>query len=194
MHAINTFFPKWRDLTIHESSPAPRGVSTKLKSQCKNYIETQYHSDVPEGENHSVDGWRCENLERQTFENEIFDLVITQDVFEHVFDAAAAIKDIARTLKKGGAHIGTTPLVRGAKPTIRCAEKSPAGEIIYHVPADYHINPVDQQGSLVTYWWGYDIAFLFSRSAPVDTLITFNEIPQMGIEGPLTEVVVSFRR
>lgn len=194
MHVISRLYPHWRTLRIHESSPSPRGVSLKMKLQCVNYTATQYHPSVPEGHHHPTEGWRCENLEHQTFRDESFDLVITQDVFEHVFDAAAAICDIARTLKKGGAHIGTTPLVRGKEPTIRCAELSPEGKIVHHYPAEYHMNPVDKQGSLVTYWWGYDIANLFERSAPVDTLILHSDITHLGIEGPLTEVIASFRR
>ncbi len=37
---------------------------------------------------------------------------LTQDVFEHLFDPAAAFREIARTLQPGGAHVFTTLLVR----------------------------------------------------------------------------------
>ena len=52
-----------------------------------------------------VNAVRCENLEHLTFDNESVDLHITQDVFEHLFDPAAAFREIARTLRLGGAHV-----------------------------------------------------------------------------------------
>ena len=42
-----------------------------------------------------------------TFENESFDLFITQDVFEHVMTPNKAFKEIERVLKPGGAHVFT---------------------------------------------------------------------------------------
>ncbi|MDR0583764.1 MAG: class I SAM-dependent methyltransferase [Treponema sp.] len=49
-------------------------------------------------------GYRNENLEEQTFSDEMFELIITQDVFEHVYNPEKAFSEIARTLKKA-AHI-----------------------------------------------------------------------------------------
>ena len=59
-----------------------------------------------------MNGIRFENLEHLSFDNETLDLHITQDVFEHLFDPAAAFREIARTLRPGGAHVFTTPLVQ----------------------------------------------------------------------------------
>ena len=49
-------------------------------------------------------GNRCENLEELTFDDNTFDLVITQDVLEHVLNPGKAFKEICRVLKPGGAH------------------------------------------------------------------------------------------
>jgi SAM-dependent methyltransferase len=193
MAAIDTFLPNWRELNVHESSPADRGVSKKLAEQCAGYVATQFHPSVPEGQTHPRDGWRCENLERQTFPDESFDLVITQDVLEHIFNPDAAFKEIARTLKPGGAHIATTPMVRGAKPTIVCAELRSDGTIHHIQPPEYHGNPVDEGGSLVTFWWGYDLANRIDRAAPFNTMIYSLADRSRGIDGPLNEVLVSFR-
>lgn len=193
MVAIDKFYPNWRELRIHESSPANRGVSKKLAEQCPGYVATQFHASVPEGSRHPERGWRCENLERQTFSDACFDLVITQDVLEHMFDPDAACREIARTLRPGGAHIATTPMVRRAQPTIVCAERNPDGSINHLQPPDYHGNPVDEQGSLVTFWWGYDLASRIDRVAPFNTMIWSVEDRGRGIDGPLNEVLVSFR-
>jgi ubiquinone/menaquinone biosynthesis C-methylase UbiE len=45
--------------------------------------------------------------EAQSFPAESFDIVVTQDVFENLFAPDRAIKEIARTLRPGGAHIMT---------------------------------------------------------------------------------------
>ena len=119
---ISRFYPNWRDLAIHESSPGNRGASVKLRRECPRYIETQYDPALGLGNIHPERGYRSEDLEAQTFEDECFDLVITQDVFEHLFDPAQALREIGRTLKPGGAHIFTVPIVNGSKPSVRRAQ------------------------------------------------------------------------
>jgi SAM-dependent methyltransferase len=114
MLAIQTFYPDWKKLAIHESSPGNRGVSTRLQCECKNYVPSQFFPDRPLGKVHQ--GVQCQNLEALTFPDESFDLHITQDVMEHVFNPAKAFAEIARTLKPGGAHIASVPLVNKAKP------------------------------------------------------------------------------
>lgn len=194
MVAIDRFAPLWREMLIHESSPAARGVSTKLANECSGYTATQYLPDVPRGGRHPVDGWRCEDMERQTFEDESFDLVVTQDVLEHVFDPDAVFREIARTLRPGGLHIATTPLVFGIGSTRVCAQRLANGKIIHNVEPEYHGNPVDGSGSLVTHWWGYDIANRIDTVAPFNTMIWLVEDKERGIAGPLNEVLVSFKK
>ena len=58
------------------------------------------------------DGLRCEDLEQQTFDDESFDLVVAQDVMEHVFHPDRAYREIWRTLKPGGLYIHTTPIYK----------------------------------------------------------------------------------
>jgi SAM-dependent methyltransferase len=100
MVVLETHYPDWRNLHIHESSPAGRGVSPKLAKECAGYLPTWFY---PEGAPGSIiDGNRCENLEALTFGDQAFDLHITQDVMEHVFNPAAAFREISRTLKPGG--------------------------------------------------------------------------------------------
>ena len=62
------------------------------------------------------DGVRCENLEKLTFANETFDLVITQDVMEHVHTPQAAFNSNLPTINRdckgmdGNTQAKKTPL------------------------------------------------------------------------------------
>jgi hypothetical protein len=85
IYVLQTHFPNWRDLKVYESSPGGAS-SAKLRRECKNYLASHFFHGVTSGEMHQ--GFRCENLERQTFGSGEFDLVITQDVFEHILDPA----------------------------------------------------------------------------------------------------------
>jgi SAM-dependent methyltransferase len=190
MHCIEMYYPNWKQLTIHESSPASRGASLKLKNNCPAYLGTHYFTDFPQSEIHPS-GWRCENLESQTFVDESFDLVITQDVMEHIFNPDKAFSDIARTLKPSGAHIFTVPLVRKEQPSMRNATKDENGNVtILHYP-DYHGNPIDSQGSLVTMYWGYDICDYILKHSGLYTTIVYIDNISLGIRAELIEVLIS---
>ena len=107
MMIVEKYCPNWRDLHIHESSPVNRGASMKLMKGAKNYIASQYNPNMPFGT--LTGNYINQDLEHQTFNDETFDLVITQDVMEHLYEPDKAFAEIARTLKKGGVHIFTPP-------------------------------------------------------------------------------------
>ena len=192
MHVIQTRYPNWRDLTIHESSPGNRGASVKLAQQCRSYTASQYDPQLGFGNTHPNAGYRSENLENQTFPDKAFDLIVTQDVFEHVFDAPAAFMEIARTLRRGGAHIFTTPLVNKDKPSERRASISNGG-IVYHHPPEYHDNPMSAEASLVTWHWGEDIVTHIKNASGLDTQVVALHDLKMGIRAEYIEVLVTTR-
>ncbi|MBX9661673.1 MAG: class I SAM-dependent methyltransferase [Nitrospiraceae bacterium] len=187
---LQEVMPGWKSARIHESSPSNRGVSQKLRNGAQQYIASQYFPNYPLGQ--LIDGFRNENLEQQTFENESFDLVVTLDVMEHVFDPQKAYEEIFRTLRPGGVYLHTFPiskfLTQGAK---RRAEIGPDGQINLLVePPEYHLNPVDERGSLVTFDYGYDIGRAISEWAPFDVRILRFWDQTHGVIGEHTEVVV----
>jgi SAM-dependent methyltransferase len=193
---LETFFPDWRKLSIHESSPARESsragaTSAKIKRECPQCIQTHWYPDVPEGQ--VKDGYRCENLEHQTFPDASFDLVITQDVFEHVLDPARGFAEVARTLKPGGAHIFTIPWYYW-KPTLVRAVRDPNGSIRHLVTPNYHGNPINSNGSLVVTEWGSDFCdFIYHCSGLTTTVIHIHDKRQ-GIEAKFIEVFVSRKK
>jgi SAM-dependent methyltransferase len=193
MHVIDLLFPTWRQLSIHESSPSEKTASDRLRTQCPRYAATQFDPRRPLGAMAPGGAWQNENLERQTFPDAGFDLVVTQDVFEHIFRPDLAIREIARTLRPGGAHICTVPLTRRAAASRRRARLRDDGSVEHLLPASYHQNPIDPEGSLVTVDWGFDVASYFDAHAGLNTTIFSIENRDRGILGNLLEVLVSVK-
>jgi 2-polyprenyl-3-methyl-5-hydroxy-6-metoxy-1,4-benzoquinol methylase len=193
MRLITELKPDWRNLAIHESSPSSRGTSMKLMQHCGGYVSSQYDSSLSPGKLHPRKKYRNEDLGNQTFPDESFDIVVTQDVFEHLPDPAAAIKEIARTLKQGGVHIASVPLVRKWGSSRNRVRQLQGGEVEHILPPEYHGNPVDDNGSLVMNDWGYDIGAFFQRNSGMDTVIYHINDISNGIRAEYIEVVVSMK-
>ncbi|MBT3200131.1 MAG: class I SAM-dependent methyltransferase [Phycisphaerales bacterium] len=190
MLTIQQYLPNWRSLTIHESSPSRRGASRRISKECSNYIPSQYFPDREPGA--VVGKFRCENLEALTFEDESIDLHITQDVLEHVFHPSKVFKEIARTLKPGGMHICTVPLVNKDEPS-KVRARIENNEIIHLEPEQYHGNPVGDGRSLVTVDWGFDICdHIFESSGLRTHIVSMDDLSQ-GIGGEYTEVLVTVK-
>jgi SAM-dependent methyltransferase len=189
MAVIESRYPNWRELTIHESSPALRGASHRLATECVGYIPSQFFPEVTLGS--AQNGVRCENLESLSFPDQSIDLHITQDVMEHVFDFVAAFREIARTLRHGGAHIFTVPLVNKHNPSVIRAKLLHSTEIEHLRDPVYHGNPISEKGALVTTDWGYDIGqYVFAASGLYTDIICIDDLSQ-GIRAEYIEVLVT---
>jgi SAM-dependent methyltransferase len=73
-----------------------------------NYVVSEYYNDSPPGS--IINGTRNENLEKLSFHENSFDVIISSDVLEHVSDIDKALSEIKRVLKPGGYHIFTIPV------------------------------------------------------------------------------------
>jgi SAM-dependent methyltransferase len=185
--ALNIFSPEWKNLKIHESSPG--GPSSKyLKNNCCNYIPSQFFQNTELG--NYINGIRCENLEKMTFEDCSLDLIITQDVFEHVMHPDAAFKEIRRVLKPGGAHIFTMPWYPNLNETVNRAKLNQGGIEFLEDPV-YHGNPIDEKGSLVTFDWGLDFTDFIYKNSNMFTTIYLSKDKKIGLEGEFLEVFIS---
>jgi len=128
--------------------------------QIPHYISSYFWEDLKPGE--SKDGIRCEDLTKLTFPSDSFDLVITSDIFEHVFNPDQAFSEIFRVLSHGGVHIFTIPI------ELPIPEKSVAraelkdGKIIHLKEPLYH-RAGDGSKSLVVMDWGKDLFDLLAQ-------------------------------
>jgi Methyltransferase domain len=188
MQVLRELAPDWKTRSIHESSPGGRGTSIVLARDCAGYVATQFFAETARGAYR--DGVRCEDLERQTFDDETFDLVITQDVMEHVFHPDQVYREIWRTLKPSGLYLHTTPIYKGQVTTERRASIEPDGTVIHLAEPEYHGNPVDPKGSLVTFHYGYDLANLIAEWTPFNVEIRRFHQRSSGIVAEFSEVIV----
>ena len=183
--------PNWRELHVHESSPADRGVSAKVKKICKHYYESQYW---PENSDPVINGVFNENLERLSFPDNSFDAFIALDVMEHVFHPELVVKEMYRTLKENGIALLTFPIKKNqvsAANTRAIISKTGQNESIVHLKRpEYHGNPIDPGGSLVTVDYGYDIHQLLSTWAPFSVEVRRMCQPEIGVVGEYTEVII----
>ncbi len=192
MKVLETEVPAWRNLRIHESSPSGPTFHV-LKQQCSQYTYSYWYEEKALGESLEGDIVTNQNLENMIFEDNVFDVFLTQDVLEHVNEPDKVFPEIARVLKKGGVHIFTTPLYPFRKTISRIQMERGKRECV--LPPIYHMNPVDQNGSLVTYEWGYDFLDLIDKNVGMESKII--EFPnskenfENGLEADFLQVIVS---
>lgn len=180
-------FPNWRDLDIHESSPSGP-ASARFGRECAKYVATYCYPDVAPGSMH--EGFRCEDLEALTFPDASVDIVITQEVFEHVFDYRRGFREVMRTIRPGGAHIFTTPKYWHLRRTTDRAVRRD-GQIVHLAEPEYHGNPIDNAGSLVTVHYGDDIAEIIWNETHCPTTDYVIREERTGTMGEFMDVFVT---
>jgi len=109
------------------------------------------------GSTHTVQGIdvRHEDVCRLSFESESFDILVHADVLEHVPDYRPALAEMCRVTRRGGAMFFSVPFLHDRFEHEIRATLLPSGELVHHLPAAYHGNPLSTKGSLAfrTYGW-----------------------------------------
>jgi SAM-dependent methyltransferase len=101
----------------------------------------------------------CQNLEALTFTDESFDIVITEDVFEHIRNYRKAFLEIYRVLKKGGIHVFTIPFLFNQETIVRVDTSTEKD--IFIMPPEYHIDRI--RGRILAYrTFGIDLFKILS--------------------------------
>ena len=108
-----------------------------------------------------IDGIRHEDALDLSFEDKSLDMIVSNDVFEHVPDIEIALKEAYRTLKQNGKLIFSIPFAHTAKTKKRAQLLDGKLELLEE--AIYHGNPVSSNGSLVFYDFGWDILEIVTR-------------------------------
>jgi SAM-dependent methyltransferase len=103
----------------------------------------------------TVGGVRHEDAESLSFPGGSFDLVVSNDVLEHVPSPRTALGEIFRVLRPGGSLLATIPFHSGLDASRRRAEISD-GRVRHLLEPAWHGNPLSPEGSLVFTDFGWD--------------------------------------
>jgi len=133
-----------------------------LRSLYKNLTTSEYVSpDLSPGTTHWIKHARAkvrhEDLTRLSFDNDSFDVAITQDVFEHIPDYEKSFTELHRVLKSSGILIFTVPFFYDNEQTCVRARRHSTGDIEHILPAEIHGNPTNNEGALCFQNFGWDL-------------------------------------
>jgi 2-polyprenyl-3-methyl-5-hydroxy-6-metoxy-1,4-benzoquinol methylase len=121
------------------------------------------------------------DITQSGFDESVFDFVLSQEVFEHVPDLEAALRDTCRILKPGGHLLATVRFDWKSEATVIRA-RLVDGVVEHILPPEYHSNPVDPEGgSLVFQIPGWDILDLCRRAGFGDAGVVFCSSEEAGI-------------
>lgn len=108
------------------------------------YVYGEYFDEVKSGD--YQDGILCVDLKDSHFDSEYFDLIISEDVLEHVDNINMAFREINRILKISGCHVFSVPF----HPQRRTLDRSCSSNKVYHG------DPLRSEGALVYTDFGQD--------------------------------------
>jgi SAM-dependent methyltransferase len=189
-YVLSLVRPDWSRQRIWEIAPAGP-ASRRLATTCQAYTGTQYWPDVPPGDHR--DGVRCEDIESPTFEDASFDIIVACDVLEHIFDVDRAFASVARVLADDGLMLWTVPRQQDLEVS-RPRARRHSDSIEHLLPAEYHGDPVNADGVLVSYDWGRDLVARVESASKLSTTVFEIESRSLGILGEFVEVFVSSAR
>ncbi len=95
----------------------------------------------------NAEGVRHEDLTALSFSDGELDFILSFDCFEHFPDFIHAFRECSRVLKPHGKMLWSVPFVASQSSNIIRATLND-GEVIHHLPAEYHGDPINKQGCL----------------------------------------------
>jgi hypothetical protein len=125
--------------------------------------------DIKSGE--IYDGIRHEDAQALSFSDNFFDMIIANDVFEHIPLPLNAFAECFRVLKKDGELLMTIPFNAKLSRNIKRAELIANKSVKHLLTPHFHGNPISQEGSLVFYDFGWEVVDWLKKSGFNDVLI-----------------------
>lgn len=125
-------------------------------TQGSEYLGNEY---LPGQENFL--GIRNESLTSLSFQDQSFDYILCFDVLEHVPEYAEAVRECFRVLCPGGTILFSVPFrLDSWENTVRACIDS-KGEVKHFLPPEYHGDPLNKQGCLCFYHFGWEMLEMF---------------------------------
>ena len=177
-HAV----PGLGDAHVYEPSPT-QPTTRYLERHSARYTWSQYSPDEDERHRHNP---LNQDLQALGFPDNAFDLVVSQDVFEHVATPRKAFAEVARVLRPGGSHVFTIPWYGNQLTQTRA--RIVEGEVMNLHPPEYHSDPNTRDRALVFTRFGSDIDKIVSDSSGMTTSVIQVNEPGRGITGDSIQV------
>ena len=131
-----------------------------------------------------IKGIRHEDVENLSFADGQLDLIVSNEVFEHVPNPRKAFAECFRALKIGGIMLATIPFWSDKNKSIVRA-KLVKGHVENILPQVFHGNPLSTEGSLVFTDFGWDLLDIMKHVGFSDVVIevySSNELGHLGSE------------
>lgn len=132
----------------------------KLKEKYPEIIGSEYVGEgIPSGSLQDMCGIqvRHESITRLSFASSSLDLIVHNDVLEHVFEYRKAFDELYRVLKKEGRLIFTCPFLFMLDRELQRARILEDGSIEFLMDPEYHGDPVRPEGALTFYHFGWGL-------------------------------------
>ncbi len=134
------------------------------------YFCSRYLPDVESGKEIGNQVY-CQNVENLTFHDEMFDVVISEDMFEHVRNYKKGFQEIFRVLKPAGYHIFTIPFMFDRPSLIRTDTSGPLDVPI--LPSEYH---GEKKGKKILAYRTFGLDLLdFLNTTRFETVVDFSK-------------------
>ncbi len=99
---------------------------------------------------------RHEDCESLSFRDNSFDLIVSNDVFEHIPNFKKSFSECYRVLKKDGEFLFTIPFNANYKES-KIRASIDEGRLVHFQEPEFHGNPMSEKGSLVFTDFGWDV-------------------------------------
>jgi SAM-dependent methyltransferase len=117
-----------------------------------------------------INGIRHEDVENLSFSDGQIELIVSNDVFEHVPNPTIAFAECARVLSPSGIMLSTIPF-HSEKELTAIRAKIINGNVEHLSPPAFHGNPVSSDGSLVFNDFGWDLLRVIKDSGFSDVAV-----------------------
>ena len=132
----------------------------RLQNIYPEIIGSEYIGEgIQSGTMHTVCGVpvRHESITELSFPSCSLDIIVHNDVLEHVFDYRKALAELWRVLRKGGSLIFTCPFFFMLDRELQKARILTDGSVEYLMEPEYHGDPINPKGALTFYHYGWGL-------------------------------------
>ncbi len=128
-----------------------------LKLQYPNLVGSEYLGDSVQMGYSNEAGIRNEDLTQLSFQEDELDFILTFDVLEHIPDYQKALTECFRCLKPNGFMLFSIPFALMDEKNIVRARLNKEGGIDHLLPPEYHGDPINSDGLLCFYHFGWQL-------------------------------------